>query len=497
MKSKVQSRVSPARIPLVALLLAVAGFLIPRQAAAGSFTSMTTALPGSFSPGHMLLLPDGRVMVQNFGNSGWKFLCPDSTGHYVDGTWSNCPSMNLQRLYYASDVLTNGQVFIAGGEYNNNDISSTNAFGLPAGGTAELFNPQAGNGAGSWSIINPPTSLLNPATNVGDGFFDAESVVLSTGNVLVAPVFPSNNDPGGTLIYNPAANAWSVGDAASSSSQDEASWVKLPDDSILTIDPYGTDCERYLPASNTWVQDQPVPVNLYSTNGEIGAAMLLTNGTVLFFGGNQTNTSQIYTPSPLGGTNWGSWSPGPGIPNGLVMRDAPGCILDNGKLLPAFVGPSGDSPFYFYEYNPDTKAFNLVFTDTNSISDGSSMLQLPDGTVLFNDISAIYVYQPDPSPLPAGRPAIHSGTWNADGSLHLTGTQCMAMTPSRTATTRWCASPMAMAKSPMAAPTIGIAPACKPGAESWPRNVPCLPMFSTAPKPIPSRWWPTAMPPPR
>jgi len=35
--------------------------------------------------------------------------------------------------------------------------------------------------------------------------------------------------------------------------QDEASWVKLPDDSILTIDPFGTLSERYIPASNSWV----------------------------------------------------------------------------------------------------------------------------------------------------------------------------------------------------------------------------------------------------
>jgi hypothetical protein len=207
-----------------------------------------------------------------------------------------------------------------------------------------------------------------------------------------------------------------------SGSEDEASWVKLPDNSILTIDPYGTDCQRYLPASNTWIDDRPVPVDLYSTNGEIGAAMLLTNGTVLFFGGNNTNTSRIYTPSPLGGTNWGTWSPGPGIPAGRVMRDAPACNLNNGELLLTFVGPNGDSPFYIYEYDVDTKAFHLVMTDNNSISDESSMLQLPDGNVLFNDSAQMQIYQPDPSPISAGRPTIYSVAWNGDGSLHVTGT---------------------------------------------------------------------------
>jgi hypothetical protein len=104
------------------------------------------------------------------------------------------------------------------------------------------------------------------------------------------------------------------------------------------------------------------------------------------------------------------------------MRDAPACNLNNGKLLLTFVDPSGDKPFYIYEYSVDSGAFDLVLTDSNSISDGSSMLQLPDGNVLFNDSRQMLVYQPDPAPIPAGRPTIYGVSWNSDGSLHLTGT---------------------------------------------------------------------------
>jgi hypothetical protein len=63
-----------------------------------------------------------------------------------------------------------------------------------------------------------------------------------------------------------------------------------------------------------------------------------------------------------------------------------------------------------------------VLTDGYAISDKTSMLQLPDGNVLFNDTGTVYVYQPDPSPISAGRPTIYSVSWNTDGSLHLTGT---------------------------------------------------------------------------
>jgi len=403
---------------LLAVALASAGSL--QLARASSINAMSTALPSSFNPGHMLLLPDGRVMVQNDGGTGWEFLSPDGSGHYGDGSWSSCPAMHYQREFYSSDVLQNGTVFVAGGEYNNQGL-----FGEPDGATAEVFDPQANNGAGSWTLVNPPTSLLDPnqsspsLANGNQGFFDSESVVLPNGNVLIAPV--GANTYGGTLIYNPFANSWSAGGTVSSAYQDEASWVKLPDDSILTIDPYGTDCQRYLPASNTWFTDQPVPINLYSSNGEIGAALRMTSGKILYVGGN--NQTEIYTPSPLGGANAGSWSPGPNLPGSLVMRDAPSCVLNNGKLLLALVPSTGDSPIYLYEYDPNANSFNFVFEDTSGqISDHCFMIQLPDGDVLFNDTSTVYDYTPDPSPVAAGQPQINKVQWNPDGTLHLTGT---------------------------------------------------------------------------
>jgi hypothetical protein len=406
------------RIVLLVLLVSGAGSLQRLQAS--SINAMSTSLPSSFNPGHMLLLPDGRVMVQDDGNTDWQFLSPDGSGHYGDGAWATCPSMHYQREFYSSDVLKNGKVFIAGGEYNNQGL-----FGEPDGATAEIFDPQANGGAGGWTLINPPTSLLDPTqpspvlANGNQAFWDSESVVIADGNVLVAPVGP--NTSGGTLIYNPFANSWSAGPTTASGYQDEASWVKLPDDSILTIDPYGKDCQRYLPAANTWFTDTPVPINLYSTNGEIGAACLMSNGKVLYVGGN--NKTEIYTPSPLGGANAGSWSPGPNLPGILVMRDAPSCILNNGKILLALVPPTGDSPVYLYEYDPGANSFNFVFEDTSGqISDHCAMIQLPDGDVLFADTYTVYDYTPDPSPLAAGRPTINTVQWNPNGSLHLTGT---------------------------------------------------------------------------
>jgi hypothetical protein len=358
----------------------------------------------------MLLLPDGRVMVQESFGSNWMFLLPDDQGHYVDGSWATCATMNYSREYYSSAVLPSGQVFIAGGEYGN------------GAATAEMFNPQANNGIGSWTIITPPTSLINPADqspallNGNQGFIDSESVILPNDNVLVAPVGP--NVQNGTLIYNPSANSWTAGPLTKSIYQDECSWVKLPDNSILTVDPNSSQCERYIPSLNAWISDQSTPVYLWATNQEIGAALLLTDGTAMFVGGD--GASAIYTPS--GTTNNGSWAPGTNLPSGMEMRDAPGAILVNGKILLAMGTPSGDSPFTIYEYDPNNQSFTSVFTDTKVITDKTSMLDLPDGNVLFNDTTTVYVFTPDGSPVAAGKPAIQSVSFNSNGSLHLTGT---------------------------------------------------------------------------
>lgn len=421
MKPEHQNLINWRKRSWLVLLLIAWALVCYWNSSAGTLYPMVTPLPSTLAPGHTLLLSDGRVLVQDANTSNCVFLLPDNQGHYVDGTWdTNCAPMNVYRLYHSSDVLTDGRVFVAGGEYNSDDVSN-NPFGRPAGATAEIFDPQANNGTGSWTYINPPVSLLDPTT---DGFFDSESVILPNGTVLVAPDYYITNSD--TLIYNPFTNGWSLGPATLFAAQDEASWVKLPDDSILTIDPnaaYQTNTERYIPSLNIWVQDAFVPGDLYSTSKEIGAALLMTNGTALFFGGNTNSTSAIYTPSPLGGTNWGTWAFGPTIPNGLVMRDAPACILNNGKVLLAFVAPTNDQPYYIYEYDPGTEAFNLLLTNSAANSDGSSMLQLPDGNVLLTDNhSDIYIYQPDPSPLAMGKPAIQSVSYNADGSLHLTGT---------------------------------------------------------------------------
>ena len=154
----------------------------------------------------MLLLSDGTVMAQNGGNAGWYRLTP-LNGDYGNGTWTQLASMHDPRLYYASDVLPDGRLFVAGGEYGS------------GGGKAEIFDP----------LTNTWTQLPNPPIG---GIVDSISEKLPDGRVLVGSISGR-----GTAILNATTGTWTTGPTKlNGSSSDEESWVKLPDDSILTID---------------------------------------------------------------------------------------------------------------------------------------------------------------------------------------------------------------------------------------------------------------------
>jgi len=89
---------------------------------AGSWTALTNQ--PSFNGNHMMLLTDGTVLVQELASANWHKLSPDSLGSYVNGTWTVLATGPNGPTYYASAVLIDGRVFIAGGEDNfgNNGV---------------------------------------------------------------------------------------------------------------------------------------------------------------------------------------------------------------------------------------------------------------------------------------------------------------------------------------------------------------------------------------
>jgi hypothetical protein len=428
MSTRNQNRILPLAHRRLVLAFSAAVLLSSWHAGAvGSWIPVSSTPPGGGRAHHMLLLSDATVMVQHGDNPSWFRLMPDSTGGYTNGIWTNdILPMNYGRRFYASDVLPDGRVFITGGEY-------------PTNGTQQTVS----------EVYNPTNNLWTENANtLGVIFKDSESVVLPDGTVLVHPVGRGPNSPNVTMIYSPASDIWNLG-PTNQQNQSEATWVKLPDDSILGVDRPITNIpprfsERYIPSLNTWIPDADLPVALY-TNGETGAAFLLPDKRAFFLGA--SGHTALYTAS--GTTNNGSWAAGPDIPDGRFADDAPAAMMSNGKIL-CVVGtnnPNGGSGgsawFYEYDYTGSTTntdgtlntngAFQKTSCPTNATA-GSffttatfnlSMLDLPDGTVLLSDWGdtngQLYVYQPDGTPVASGKPTIDSIGWNKDGSLHLTG----------------------------------------------------------------------------
>lgn len=401
----------------------------PLVVTTGTWTPLLHLAPDTI--GLMLLLSDGTVMAKgragpdSFGNA-WYKLAPDATGSYVNGTWSARMPMADTRLWFSSQILRDGRVFVAGSEYPQDTAN-----GIWGRASAEIYDPVTD----SWTRIDPPPSVIDPTmpspvnSTYHQSIADAISEILPDGRVLVAPVLPKTR--GGTILYNPATNVWSTGPTLANNVayQEEASWVKLPDNSILTIDPFGTNSERYIPATNTWIPDSNVPVNVYDPFGfEMGAGFLLPNGKAFFLG--STGHTAIYTPS--GTTSPGIWIAGPDIPNSQGTPDAGAAMMVNGKILCAVspIPTSGNhfpSPTSFYEYDYASNSFTQVNGPTGLTEPHSSyrslMLDLPDGSVLYTSFTnQLYIYRPDGAPLTAGKPSITNITRNGDGSYHLVGT---------------------------------------------------------------------------
>ena len=212
------------------LMVIVLALLSNVAKGAGTWLALTNLAPDILDT--MLLLPDGTVMATS-GSSGpngvgnaWYRLTPDTNGSYVNGTWTTLAPMHDTRLYYSSQVLRDGRVLVAGGEYGT------------GGNAGEVYDPQS----------NTWTETPSPGQH---SLSDSISEILPNGDVLISPVAPAIYD--GTLIYSVVSNAWFPGGLLFNDSygdQDEASWVKLPDDSILTIGPFDTSSQRYIPALN-------------------------------------------------------------------------------------------------------------------------------------------------------------------------------------------------------------------------------------------------------
>ena len=380
------------------LLLCCAIMCGRAQAQTGTWTQLTNRAPHANS-GVMLQLTDGTVLCKTSsggtseGNT-WDRLTPDASGSYLHGTWTTMTPMNDERLYFSTQVLPDGRVYVAGGEYG------------PGGYKSEVYDPKTN----AWTAC--PPMRPGPYSFV---ISDANSEILSDGTILQAVV-----DTGGTklnFIYHPATNTYTA-TASCLRGDNEAPWLKLPDGSIVYIDNYGTTSERYMQGTHTWINDGTVPDELFDPYGsEAGGAFLLPDGRGYFIG--STPTSAYYTPS--GTTTPGTWAAGPVIPGSQGAPDAASAEMVNGKILMALsptpvAGDNFPDTTVYYEFDYLSNTYTQVGVPGSAatfLANScyiSNMMCLPDGTVLYANQGSTryYEYAPGSGPLAAAKPTLDS-----------------------------------------------------------------------------------------
>jgi hypothetical protein len=360
----------------------------------------------SFGVDTALLLTDGTVMCHEYGSPNWHKLVPDVHGRYHSGTWHSITPLPANApiaqngpldapLYFASAVLKNGHVFVAGGEYNVNLNSGVDLL------AAEIYDPVAD----SWTSVGTPSGL----TNIGDD----PTCVLPNGNLLLGDINTTN-----TWIFHPASKTWTKGGVKDDTSSEET-WTLLPNGYILCAEVNNhPKAEKYRISTNKWVSAGSTPpghdlvLNVPGVSIEIGPAILMPNQHV-FCAGASGHTA-VYDVSA------GTWSPGPDFPvsGGQLMRafDAPACLLPAGHVLciagrvitsGGLTGWAG-VPISCFEF--DGTALNPVAAPSSAagtVTFNCRLLLLPTGEALFsNCTSGLEIYTPTGKPHNSWRPHI-------------------------------------------------------------------------------------------
>jgi hypothetical protein len=291
-------------------------------ATASPWTALVNPPPFG-TPGTMLLESDGTVLVHDEpdnnvtgGTNLWWKLTPDSSGSYIDGTWSQIAPMpaDYTPLYFASAILPDGRMIVEGGEYIGENAVWSNK--------GAIYNPVTND----WASVPPPPGW----TNMGD----AASDVLDNGTFMLQhPCNTCLTDPDLTVddaLLDARTMTWTVIPATGKTDpNDEEGWTLEPSGQLLTLDLWGVgNTELFDPTSDTWsfagaTATNGSPVNPFPVV-EIGPQIEMPGGNVFVVGAG-TSTQEYPTPCTTdadtqtalyqykSGTA-GTWTAGPVIP---------------------------------------------------------------------------------------------------------------------------------------------------------------------------------------
>ncbi len=269
----------------------------------------------------MIQSTDGSILVQAYDGQTWMKLTPDERGSYIHGTWTTLASEPVARLYFASQIMPDGRLFVVGGEYsgpgllpnwsNTGEIYDplTNKWtpiseypdqpgcpylnyfsGNTANGSARItgiypyttgftvgegvFGAGIPNGATIVSVNSASQITLSAAATqtisanaIGLSAYyeltgclgDDPSILLSSTKILQGDLVNGN-----TYIYDAASNSWSPsGTKVYPDSSDEEGWTRTSEGKIVNYDLFysiatnGAYAEEYNPATGMWSSISP------------------------------------------------------------------------------------------------------------------------------------------------------------------------------------------------------------------------------------------------
>ena len=219
------------------------------------------------------LLNNGSVLIA--GGSGGDNELASAELYNPAGTFTPTGSLNTARYEHTATVLPDGTVLIAGGYGSAGVLAS-----------AEIYNPTAGT-------FTPATNSLN------DARFDATATLLPNGMVLIAGGANASGPLSSAELYNPANQTFTPTTGSLNVARSGATATLLNTGNVLIANGYNylttgplTSAELYNPSTGSFIL-----TGSEATTGWLGAASLLSNGTVLV-AGSALNSAvpEIYDP---------------------------------------------------------------------------------------------------------------------------------------------------------------------------------------------------------
>jgi len=382
---------------------------------------------------HMYLMTNGKVLVQSRGGGGfekWWLLTPDSSGSYLNGTWTQAaqPPAGYNPQNVNGAVLHSGNFIIVGGEQN------TTASGAMEDNSNQSYIYNVKDD--TWTNVPAPLNGTGEWAGIGAAPF----VELANGLVMVGQNGTRNSRGLSAMLYDEVKGTWTLTGTNKVTGNQEEGYTLLQNDKVLNISTENTKTvEIYDPTTGLWSPAADTPGLL--ARGEIGPAITLPNGKVLAMGA--TGSNFLYDPT----TNaWSSVPDFPKLKNGLqpVAADNPAAVLPNGNVLvqtTVFVSGSQNSywmsPATWYEYdiasnNWVAQSDDLILPESSGIANGTNMLVLPTGQVMITSAyGSMELYTPSGTANTTWLPKIDSLSTtelSPKTSYKLTGKQLSGLT---------------------------------------------------------------------